>query len=187
MATLAEVVNSARFTQLREAGLTERIAAVLNAPEELTEANPNESPPLIFAGSPTIADLTGILTDAEVVQFARDELKITGLADTAGTPEATAAAAALTRYMQSVGTYDASVWHVARVAIENNRPDMVQTLLSLVVMAGMMTQERAAELAGAMLIPDPAWSATITTWGQSESDIEGWGFVAVEQVAQAIQ
>ena len=185
MATLQDVVQSARFAQLREAGLWERIAAVLNAPEEITSDNPVAEAPLVFRGAPTVADLAAVLTDAEVVAFARDDLKVTSLADTAGTPEAVAAAAAITRWVQAAGVYDASVWQVAKAALEYNRPNIAQTLFGLIVMAGMMPAERAAELAAALLMPDLTWSATVSTWGDSESDAQGWGFVDVQSVKDA--
>lgn len=187
MPTLKETINSPRFAQLRDAGLTEYIAAALNAKEEISEPNPVETPPLVFNGSPTMDDLTGALTDAEVVALSPDELKVTGLSTAAGTPEAVAAAATIIRWIQAAGVYNASVWQVAKASLEENRPDIAQTLFGLVVMSGMMTQARADELGAAMLVPDPAWSDTITTWGQSEAETNGWGFVSVDQIAAAIQ
>lgn len=185
MATLQELVAEPKYRSLRDVSNWQVIANDLNAPEVTSGPNPVTEAPLVFGGTYTLNDINATITDAEVVALARDEVKVNGLADSIGTPEAIAAAAAITRYMTAHENYDASVWAVARAALAAKDVAIIQTLVGLVVGAGLLSQASADAMTAAMLIPDPEWSDTVWEFGPSIAEQNELGTVTGGDVFQA--
>lgn len=185
MATIYDLIMDPKFAPLRAQGDTaahRTIAASLNARQETTSPNPIDTPAIVLAGTPTIADISTMITGPEYVQLSDPDLRINAIANAIGTAEAAEAVRALSLWLQSLGHRVSSVYQVAEIILEHRDVARLVGLMSLLAQAEMLSPESAAALQAGLLQPDPTWAAEITEFGTSPAQSVGYEWITPDNV-----